>query len=137
MIPRDVKAPTIAIPFHKLLKVVAIVDDKDAQTKQLLDHIPAENFEVEVGEQLRPGRLRGCRGRRLHRVGRWRAAGARAQTWRARFAPSASARRCGRWRIRTASPTWPCSASPARSTATSTSASRRPPSTPSRSSRAS
>ena len=26
MIPRDVKAPTVAIPFHKLLKVVAIVD---------------------------------------------------------------------------------------------------------------
>src|SRR3974390_1954104 len=48
MIPRDVKAPTIPIPFHKLLKVVAIVDEKDPQTKQLLDHIAAENFEVEV-----------------------------------------------------------------------------------------
>ena len=48
MIPRDVKAPTIPIPFHKLLKVVAIVDDEDPQTKELLDHITAENFEVEV-----------------------------------------------------------------------------------------
>ena len=26
MIPRDVKSPTVAIPFHKLLKIVAIVD---------------------------------------------------------------------------------------------------------------
>ena len=48
MIPRDVKAPTIPIPFHKLLKVVAIVDDEDPQTKELLDHIAAENFEIEV-----------------------------------------------------------------------------------------
>ena len=48
MIPRDVKAPTAPIPFHKLLKVVAIVDRTDGQTKQLLDHIAADNFEVEV-----------------------------------------------------------------------------------------
>jgi hypothetical protein len=50
MIPRDVKAPTIPIPFHKLLKVVAIVDEKDLQSKQLLAHIVAENFEVEVSD---------------------------------------------------------------------------------------
>ena len=37
MIPRSVKAPTIPIPFHKLLKVVAIVDARNPQTKQLLD----------------------------------------------------------------------------------------------------
>jgi ornithine decarboxylase len=48
MIPRDVKAPTIPIPFHKLLRVVAIVDETDPQTKQLLDHITAQNFEIEV-----------------------------------------------------------------------------------------
>jgi ornithine decarboxylase len=48
MIPRDVKAPTAPIPFHKLLKVVAIVDRNNEQTKQLLNHIAAENFEVEV-----------------------------------------------------------------------------------------
>src|SRR6516164_8329671 len=48
MIPRDVKAPTIPIPFHKLLRVVAIVDEKDPQTKQLIDHIAAENFQIEV-----------------------------------------------------------------------------------------
>ena len=39
MIPRDVKAPTTPIPFHKLLKVVAIVDRSDDQTKRLLDHM--------------------------------------------------------------------------------------------------
>jgi len=48
MIPRSVKAPTIPIPFHKLLKVVAVVDRNNAQTKELLDHIRAENYEVEV-----------------------------------------------------------------------------------------
>ena len=52
MIPRSVKAPTIPIPFHKLLKVVAIVDAANPQTKQLLDHIAAENFEVEVTDSF-------------------------------------------------------------------------------------
>ena len=48
MIPRDVLAPTVAIPFHKLLKIVAIVDAKDPQTKDLIAHIAAANFEVEL-----------------------------------------------------------------------------------------
>jgi ornithine decarboxylase len=52
MIPRDVKAPTMPVPFHRLLKVVAIVDGADAQTKQLLDHIAAENFEVHVSDSF-------------------------------------------------------------------------------------
>jgi ornithine decarboxylase len=50
MIPRDVKSPTAPIPFHKLLKVVAIVDPHDDQTKQLLHHIAAENFQIEVSD---------------------------------------------------------------------------------------
>jgi len=52
MIPRSVKSPTIAIPFHKLLKVVAIVDGANPQIKQLLDHIRAENFEIEVTDRF-------------------------------------------------------------------------------------
>src|SRR3974390_1229769 len=48
MIPRDEKSPTIPIPFHRLLKIVAIVDSQNAQTKELLDQITAENFRVEV-----------------------------------------------------------------------------------------
>jgi arginine/lysine/ornithine decarboxylase len=48
MIPRDVTAPTIPIPFHKLLKVVAVVDETNPQTKELLSPIAAENFEIEV-----------------------------------------------------------------------------------------
>jgi ornithine decarboxylase len=52
MIPRSVKAPTIPIPFHKFFKVVAIVDGTEPQTKQLLDHIAAENFEIEVSDRL-------------------------------------------------------------------------------------
>ena len=45
MIPRSVKAPTIPIPFHKLLKVVAVVDRNNAQTAALLDLIRAEGYE--------------------------------------------------------------------------------------------
>ena len=48
MIPRSVKAPTIPIPFHKLLRVVAIVDQANRDTKLLLDQITAANFEVEI-----------------------------------------------------------------------------------------
>ena len=40
--------PTIPIPFHKLLKVVAVVDGDNPQIRQLLDRIKAENFQVEV-----------------------------------------------------------------------------------------
>ena len=43
MFPHSVKAPTIPIPFHKLLKVVAIVDKENAQTKQLLDQMAVSN----------------------------------------------------------------------------------------------
>ena len=50
MIPRDVKSPTVQIPFHKLLRIVAIVDGGNPQIKQLLSHITAEGFEVEVCE---------------------------------------------------------------------------------------
>src|SRR3954451_22218331 len=50
MIPRDVLAPTVAIPFHKLLKIVAIVDANDPQAKELIAHLAAEHFEVELGD---------------------------------------------------------------------------------------
>ncbi|BCF99857.1 hypothetical protein PPGU19_044260 [Paraburkholderia sp. PGU19] len=52
MVPRPFKAPTIPIPFHKLLKVVAIVDRSDAQTSELLEHITSEHFRVEVTDSL-------------------------------------------------------------------------------------
>ncbi|MGE5128776.1 MAG: hypothetical protein ACM3IK_04045, partial [Sphingomonadaceae bacterium] len=52
MIPRSVKSPTIPIPFHRLLKVVAIVDPTNPQTKQLIEQIAAENYEVEVSERF-------------------------------------------------------------------------------------
>jgi ornithine decarboxylase len=44
-----VASPSIPIPFHRLLKVVALVDRDDPQTRQLLDHIAEEKFEIEVG----------------------------------------------------------------------------------------
>jgi ornithine decarboxylase len=52
MIPHSVPAPTVPIAFHRLLKVVAVVDAKDAQTRQLIEHIAAERFEVEVSESF-------------------------------------------------------------------------------------
>ncbi|KRB50024.1 amino acid decarboxylase [Rhizobium sp. Root708] len=48
MIPRDVKSPTVAIPFHKMLKVVAIVDRDNPQVRELLAQIVADGFEVEI-----------------------------------------------------------------------------------------
>jgi ornithine decarboxylase len=52
MIPRSVKAPTIPIPFHKLLRVVAIVDHEDSRTKELLASIAAEQYEIEVTDSF-------------------------------------------------------------------------------------
>jgi ornithine decarboxylase len=52
MIPRSVKVPTIPIPFNRLLKVVAIVDTENAQTKELLACIAAEGFQVEITASL-------------------------------------------------------------------------------------
>jgi len=50
MIPRDIKAPTVTVPFHKLLKIVAIVDRNDERVMRLIEHVNAENFEVEVSD---------------------------------------------------------------------------------------
>jgi len=35
-----------------LLKVVAVVDRNDEQTKQLLDHIKAENFQIDINDSF-------------------------------------------------------------------------------------
>src|SRR4051794_39858863 len=52
MIEFSVKPPTIPIPFHKLLKVVAVVDGLDPQTRELLDQIAAQHFDIEVSDRL-------------------------------------------------------------------------------------
>jgi ornithine decarboxylase len=52
VIPGKVKPPTIPIPFHKMLKVVAIVDPADRQSQALIDQITAASFEVEVSDRL-------------------------------------------------------------------------------------
>jgi arginine/lysine/ornithine decarboxylase len=51
MIEYAAKPPTIPIQFNRLLKVVALVDDKDRETRRLLDLIAAEGYEVEVGDR--------------------------------------------------------------------------------------
>lgn len=48
MIPRAVKAPTIPIPFSRMLKIVAILDGSDRQSKELLECLAAERFNVEI-----------------------------------------------------------------------------------------
>jgi arginine/lysine/ornithine decarboxylase len=48
MLEFAVKSPTIPIPFHRLLKVVALVDGEDPQVKQLLGHIAEEKYEIEL-----------------------------------------------------------------------------------------
>ncbi|MGH8688628.1 MAG: ornithine decarboxylase [Burkholderiales bacterium] len=52
MNPHSVPPPTIPIPFHKMLKVVAIVDPADAQTQALVAQIESENFKVEVTDRF-------------------------------------------------------------------------------------
>ena len=46
-----IKSPTIPIPFERLLKIVAVVDDANAQTKPLLDYLTAQGYEVEVSDR--------------------------------------------------------------------------------------
>lgn len=43
MIPRDVKSPTVAIPFNKMLKIVAVVDRDNRQVQELLAQLAAED----------------------------------------------------------------------------------------------
>jgi len=47
-----VDAPTLPIPFPKLLKIVAIVDAENAQVKELLARIAADNYEIEVTDRF-------------------------------------------------------------------------------------
>jgi ornithine decarboxylase len=51
MIEYAAKIPTTPIPFHRLLKVVALVDGANPQVAALLDRIRAENFEVEISNR--------------------------------------------------------------------------------------
>ena len=46
--PRNAKAPTIPIPFHKLLSVVAIVDEKNPLMafQESFNRFPGFNYEV-------------------------------------------------------------------------------------------
>ena len=51
MIDYPAKTPAIPIAFHKLFKVVAIVDGADPQVRELLDLLAAEKFEIEVTDR--------------------------------------------------------------------------------------
>jgi len=48
MTPYPVKGAQLPIPFHRFLKVVAIVDRTNPQIQQLLDSFAAHHYEVEV-----------------------------------------------------------------------------------------
>ena len=118
------RIPTIPIPFHKLLKVVALVDGANPQVGALIERLRAENIEVEISDRYASRRLRGCRSGRVHRLRRRRAARAGARARRRPYATADFKRRCGRWRTRAASPTCPCWAWSAKSMASSISGSR-------------
>src|SRR3954463_6436123 len=47
----SVKSPTLPIPFHRLLKIVALVDSEDPCTRELLAEISPAGYEVEVSDQ--------------------------------------------------------------------------------------
>ena len=51
MIEYAARTPKIPIPFHKLLKVVALVDGGNPQVRALLDRIAAEKFEIEISDR--------------------------------------------------------------------------------------
>src|SRR5882672_7580192 len=48
MIEYAAKTPTIPIPFHQMLKVVALVDGDDPQVRPLIERLRAERYEVET-----------------------------------------------------------------------------------------
>ena len=48
MMEYSAKPPTIPIPFHRLLKVVALVDGQNAEVATLIERLRGENFEVEI-----------------------------------------------------------------------------------------
>ena len=45
------KIPTIPIPFHKLLKVVALVDGSNPHAGALIERLRGEGLEVEVSDR--------------------------------------------------------------------------------------
>jgi len=51
MIEYSARIPTVPIPFHRLLKVVALVDDKDPQVRALMERLAAEKFEIEISDR--------------------------------------------------------------------------------------
>jgi len=51
MIEYAANLPAIPIPFNRLLKIVALVDDSNPQVRELLDRIAAENFEIEINDR--------------------------------------------------------------------------------------
>jgi ornithine decarboxylase len=46
------EAPTLPIPFPRLLKIVAVVDAANPQIKELIERIAAAGYEVEVSERF-------------------------------------------------------------------------------------
>jgi ornithine decarboxylase len=51
MIEYAAKAPSIPIPFHNLLKIVALVDAEDPQVRPLLERLREEKYEVEISNR--------------------------------------------------------------------------------------
>jgi ornithine decarboxylase len=48
----EIQPPSVPIPFCRFLKIVAVVDPANTQTKELLAQIASDNYEVEISEHL-------------------------------------------------------------------------------------
>ncbi len=137
MIEYAARTPKIPIPFHKLFKVVALVDGGNPHVKALLDQIRAARTSRSRSATATTATSRKTRRSAPTSLPSTAPIASLRASSRKRYGTSDSGRRSGRWRIRAGLPTRPCSEWPARSTASYTSGSRRRLSTRSRSLQAS
>ena len=100
MIEYAARTPKIPIPFHRLLKVVALVDGEQSAGPALLDRLARRELRGRDQRSLRSRRLRRRRRRRIHRRRSTASSANRRASSRKPCAASDFARRSGRWRIR-------------------------------------
>ena len=75
MIEYAAKTPTIPIPFHKLLKVVALVDGENrARPRSCSSSSRRRTSEIEISDRYDRDVSEDADGRRVHRLGRRRPA---------------------------------------------------------------
>ena len=107
MIEFAVRSPDDSDSFHRLLKVVAIVD-APSHRRGSCSITSRPGIRDRDHRPLRPRRLGRRRRRRVHRDRSTASGASRRAGWRGPSATSGSGRRSGRSRIRIGLPTSPC-----------------------------